>query len=113
MLEIKAVYDEPTNTTGYVLYFNDEIRTVVTEPLQHFGSRGRFTQVTGVLQLDTPYQICYTEDIQGSLRTQLDEYMTFAVRVDDDCRFIQGGKFLFTSYLKLLLCIFTAAAILF
>ena len=96
MFEIKAVTHVPTNTTGYVLYYNDEIRTVVTEPLRYFGTRGGFTNVVGTLEVDTPYQICYIEDIQGSLRRRLDQYMTFAVRINDECRFIEGGKIYFS-----------------
>ena len=77
--------------TGYVLSFGGEIRTVVMERPQYFGARSRFDEVAGQLELDTPYKLCYVEEFEGALRPNVREFMTFAVEVNGECRFVVGG----------------------
>lgn len=88
-LEIRSVWS--SGTRGYVLRFGGEIRTVVMERPQYYGTGGRLDVVDGTLALDTPYTLCYVEEFEGALRPNLREFMTFAVRVDGQCRFVVGG----------------------
>jgi hypothetical protein len=54
--------------TGYVLSFQDDVRTVLDSPLQYYDERTPAT--TGTLP-DGSYEICWVDDILGSTRNEV------------------------------------------
>jgi len=100
-MEVSTV--ESDGATGYLLSIAGSVRTVLTAPLQYYGTMSGLNDylrnqgsndVAGTLDMSgsTSYQICALEEIEGVQRPDSDLPRTFAVEVNGKCTYIVGGN---------------------